>query len=378
MIKRITIVFLLFQNTLIYSQLSKKDVNKTYNVTLQEQCEKKQGKWHKNKCWKHYKNLNQSIPQSDIDNYIKIENDKISETHLIIDDQDYEITNMFPQKEGDFVSFVISFVKNNQTKSLLFAVEYKKISNNEPQETQAVVLNGNLLEEMDKKGFGQEKIMELAEIGGTVSVVINNVEDIDFSLKGNIKTLKDGTIKSFSLRINNSAINAGTTKITIEDNTAVLTGETGVKTLLQLQEHIQEYPEIKTLVLKDVQGTLNASVNSHIARYIREKGFTTKLLKDSKIASGGVTLFCAGVKRIYTKGAEIGVHSWGNLEFTARDFNKDHPIHDDGVNDYNFLLGDVNGEEFYFYSIKASAFDDMHWMSEKEVKKYMLATEYIK
>ena len=52
MIKRITIVFLLFQNTLIYSQLSKKDVNKTYNVALQEQCEKKQGKWHKNKCWK--------------------------------------------------------------------------------------------------------------------------------------------------------------------------------------------------------------------------------------------------------------------------------------------------------------------------------------
>ena len=62
--------------------------------------------------------------------------------------------------------------------------------------------------------------------------------------------------------------------------------------------------------MKQIRGSLDDKINMHTGRLIREHGFTTKVLSDSRIASGGVDLFCAGEKRIIEQGAEIGVHSW--------------------------------------------------------------------
>ena len=62
--------------------------------------------------------------------------------------------------------------------------------------------------------------------------------------------------------------------------------------------------------MTQISGSVNDAVNMHTGRLLRKNGFTTKLLSDSDIASGGVDLFCAGAKRIVEKGAKIGVHSW--------------------------------------------------------------------
>lgn len=173
-------------------------------------------------------------------------------------------------------------------------------------------------------------------------------------------------------------VSAGDTSFTVEGNEALLTGTLGTRTYLQLKELIANHPEVDTIVEINVPGSVNDAVNMHTGRLLRNAGLNTKVLADSFIASGGVDLFAAGVERIYTPGATVGVHSWCCVgDKTAIELGKDHPGHKGQLAYFTEILGPELGPDFYFYTLESAPFDDIHPMSVEDIKRFDLATEII-
>ncbi len=170
----------------------------------------------------------------------------------------------------------------------------------------------------------------------------------------------------------------GNSEIKVIDNKAYLSGILGTRTYHQVKKLIQEYPDIKTIIMTNVPGSINDMVNMHTGRLLRQNGFTTQLPFNSDIASGGVDLFTAGVKRIVTKGAKLGVHSWCCVDdLTAADVEPEHPAYKYQLDYFSEMLGIHKGYDFYFYTLQAAPFDGVYYMTDKEIKDWGLATQFI-
>ncbi|QTE24311.1 hypothetical protein [Polaribacter cellanae] len=167
----------------------------------------------------------------------------------------------------------------------------------------------------------------------------------------------------------------GNTTLKVKGNEVYLNGILGSISYTQFKDLIKNHPEVKTIVLEKVPGSINDDVNMQTGRLIKNAGFTTKVLANSQISSGGVDLFCAGRKRVVTKGAKIGVHSWSGGSYTAADLPKDSSEHQAQINYFNEVLGAPLGKEFYFYTIEAAPFKGVHWMSIEEINKWQIATQ---
>ncbi len=101
-------------------------------------------------------------------------------------------------------------------------------------------------------------------------------------------------------------------------------------------------------------------------------------MKDSEIASGGVDLFCAGKKRIVEKGAKIGIHSWCCLNYlSAAEIPKDHPAHQYQIAYFTMCLGADIGPDFYFHTLTSAPFNGIHWMSDADIQKWTVSTEFV-
>ena len=132
-----------------------------------------------------------------------------------------------------------------------------------------------------------------------------------------------------------------------------------------------EHPEVTTIEMQIVPGSLDDEVNLRAALYIRRQGLGTRLNANSSIASGGTDFFLAGVTRSVEKGAKIGVHSWGG-PLTATEVPRDDPIHQ-GYLDYYEAVGIP--EAFYWFTLESAPAEDMHMMTEEEIDRYKVRTE---
>jgi hypothetical protein len=112
-------------------------------------------------------------------------------------------------------------------------------------------------------------------------------------------------------------------------------------------------------------------------RILREAGLDTRVLANSDIALGGVDLFCAGVDRIITKGAKLGVHSWGGNGFSAHELPKNHPAHQYQLAYFGKMLGVKLGSKFYFYTLSAAPAAEIHYMSPQEQKRWNVGTKFV-
>jgi hypothetical protein len=173
---------------------------------------------------------------------------------------------------------------------------------------------------------------------------------------------------------NDSVIGSGTTRLTLERNRAILTGVLGTRSYVEIKELIQNHPEITTLVLQDVPGSMNDPVNMHTGRIIRKAGYKIVVPANSVIASGGVDLFCSGKERIAEPGSKLGVHSWWDNGMSADDLSEDDPAHDAQIHYFTEMLGE-KGRAFYFYTLRAAHSDSIHWMTGNEIKQWGLVTE---
>lgn len=158
------------------------------------------------------------------------------------------------------------------------------------------------------------------------------------------------------------------------DDRIVATGEIDGTSLDVFEDLIENHPEIRTLVLQHIGGSVDDEANVEFSRVIRDMGFTTVVPSDGLVASGGTDLFLAGTKRIIETGACVGVHSWAAEDFTATDLSRASSEHSRYLDYYEDI--DI-APEFYWFTIEAAPADEMHWMTSHEIDQYGLSTALV-
>ncbi|GLQ22055.1 hypothetical protein ACFFUB_08345 [Algimonas porphyrae] len=136
----------------------------------------------------------------------------------------------------------------------------------------------------------------------------------------------------------------------------------------------RDHPQVDTLVFVDMPGTADLMANYRLGHAIRKAGYATELLPSSRIASGAVYLFLAGMPRRVACGAQIGVHAWG--------YGGDSGIGaQDAIWDTNrsymrgYLIDMSVDPDFYDFSTRAADSDEIHWMSVVEINRWGLTSQ---
>ena len=156
-------------------------------------------------------------------------------------------------------------------------------------------------------------------------------------------------------------------------DTVYMNGIIGSGTLKVIQKLFTDYPQIKTIVMQNVPGSMDDEINLLASMEIRNQGITTHIPADGMVASGGTDMFLAGVKRSIETGARLGVHSWSDGSGkVALDYPRDHQEHIKYL-DYYKVMGVT--ADFYWYTLEAASAESIHWMTAQEIAQYGILTE---
>ena len=335
----------------------------TTDAANQADCEANGGNWHNGKCWKNFAG-DAGIPNSDIDRIVAEELKQIAKAKLSFGGKEHRVEFAFPEMEDGDATLIIGF--NGMKENLLIECTEKDILEGGSFDADSAYVLGNLFEAEDERDLNFK---------GTGRLQVTVKDDFEINIAGTID-LGSGMKAEVKAYINEAIIGAGNSKLELKDGQAFLSGTLGTVTYPQIKDLIESHPEIKTVTLTEVDGSVNDAVNMHTGRILRESGLDTRVLPNSEIASGGVDLFCAGVRRFGAKGAKVGVHSWGGEGYTAGELPKDHPDHQFQIAYFGQMLGADPGKKFYFYTLEAAAFEDVHWMSVEEQKKWNVVTDW--
>lgn len=172
-----------------------------------------------------------------------------------------------------------------------------------------------------------------------------------------------------------SVVNRDNTQleIYIEKNMAFISGVLGSDLPDQLSEMVRQSPNVQTLVLVDIPGSIDQEATMQAARLIRRLGLNTHIARTGYVLSGGVDLFLGGVKRSIGAGAGVGVHSWlDQLGIDPKELNLADPIHATYV---NFYLEMGVPERFYWFSLDAAPAERIYFMSPEEIYDFQIATD---
>jgi hypothetical protein len=213
--------------------------------------------------------------------------------------------------------------------------------------------------------------------------VINIIADACLGQGKNV-----GKTTHVELRLTESMFSAGTSQLAIRGEKAylnteyrinaytTLSGGLGTRAYNQIFDLVHQHPEVKILVEEQISGSIHDAINMQTGRLVRKARLATHIGKNSDIASGGVDLFCAGIKRTMEDGAKVGVHSWSDEKGTeAGNLSKDNPLHKDQIDYFTEMLGSPIGEEFYFYTIYAASAGEIYQMSRVEMQSFHMLTE---
>lgn len=160
---------------------------------------------------------------------------------------------------------------------------------------------------------------------------------------------------------------ASTAKFEVKGDVAYMNGTISSSTPAAVLELIFQHPEVKTIEMLNVPGSIDDVANLRASLYVHKFGLNTRLNSKSMIASGGTDFFLAGKKRTIAKGAKIGVHSWGGGATAATDLPKSDEAHQKYLDYYTKINIPT---EFYWYTLKAAPASSIHNMTEEEIKKY--------
>lgn len=147
----------------------------------------------------------------------------------------------------------------------------------------------------------------------------------------------------------------------------IATGTIDHTTLDAFEEVIAQNPQAKTLVLQQIEGSVDDDANVIFSRVVHENGMTTVVPSDGLVASGGTDLFLAGNTRVLQPGACVGVHSWSGGGLVATELPEDDPEHDRYLDYFEDIGVD---EDFYWFTLESAPADDMHWMTAAEANRF--------
>ncbi len=318
------------------------------------------GYWHNNKCWRHFEEVGISV--EDIDQIVADRLRLLDESKVAINDQDWKLDSLLIEEQAN--TFELTAFFNGGEKI--------KLKCNKPGED-----HGNM------SGIVRAHLRTVSDSGVTKigyakkgRATIRFEDDGKMLVKGKLRPKAGkGENFAFTIQSHESSLNLGSSELEIKGTEAFLSGELGAKTYQQIKDMIANHPEVKTLTLTNIAGSIDDEVNMHTGRIIREAGLTTKVLADREVSWGGVDLFCAGTNRIVETGARLGVHSWSDGSLDGIDYPRDHPAHQYQLAYFEKMLGKEIGAEFYFFTLQSAPANDIHVMSLDEIKKWKLATE---
>ncbi|WP_299133273.1 M20/M25/M40 family metallo-hydrolase [uncultured Tenacibaculum sp.] len=143
-------------------------------------------------------------------------------------------------------------------------------------------------------------------------------------------------------------------------------------TLTDIKKVLDNNPQITTITMVNVGGSIDDEVNLVASQEIRKRNINTYLPKNGMVASGGTDMFLAGTKRQVHPTAKLGVHSWSGGDKVALDFPKEHEEHKKYLNYYKEMEIPT---DFYWYTLKAAPADGIHWMTSEEIINYNITTD---
>lgn len=376
-IKHILLTMLTFFVLLSCSGQNKmvKKFNKTIKATSKSSCEKKEGYWYNDKCWANFKEFDDGISIKDIDTEVVKQLKAVKDFGLEIDKKPYAIDFFFPEMnhEDDELLMVLLFTDKESVKTLILTTSIKN-SEKESFTVEAILFNANLMELSEED---EAKIPSYIYATGSANVKSKEYKEAqEFDITGVLNSISNNTKIPFKVKTGETLTGIGNTTLDIKGTEVYLNGTLGTKAYMQFKDLLKTHPEVTTVVLQNVPGSINDAVNMHTGRIIREAGLNTKVLADSQISSGGVDLFCAGKERIVTKGARLGIHSWGGNGLSADQVARDHPAHQYQLAYFTMCLGKEKGPTFYFRTLEAAPAGDMHWMSDNEIRK-TISTQFL-
>ena len=142
-----------------------------------------------------------------------------------------------------------------------------------------------------------------------------------------------------------------------------------------VQNAIQSHPEVKTISLIFVPGSIDDEANLVASRMIREAGLRTVVPDGGFVASGGTDMFLAGVTRSIGENACLGVHSWAEVglfsERDGSDVPKDDPMHAEYLHQYEMLGIEP---DFYWFTMEVADSNSIHYLTKKEMRQYGVIT----
>ena len=151
-----------------------------------------------------------------------------------------------------------------------------------------------------------------------------------------------------------------------------ISGEINALTLEQFNNFMVAHPNTTRMVFGIIPGSIDDETNIKLGYEVRRLGLATHLTQSSEIYSGGVDLFLAGKKRTIESGAVIGVHSWADgLGREGKDVPASSPQHQLYLDYYRTMGID---DSFYWFTLEAASADDIHLMTEAEIKQYGFVT----
>lgn len=324
------------------------------------ECEAAGGYWYNGKAWRHYEE--EGIANDDIDRLVKQQLDVFRASAVSVDGESFPIQSLDSQDHQRGTVVTINFNNGEEIRMLIDVNELE----NGPVTARAKCFRRSSNSKSKSKG----------RLIGVGDVTVQYAARGALTVKGNLKRKSTKkTDLAIEFLVHESFGGLGDSELLIEGNDALLSGTLGSVTYEQVKNLIANHPGIKTITFTEVEGSVNDEVNMHTGRIIRAAGLNTRLLPDSKIASGGVDLFCAGVKRFIADGAKLGVHSWSDGVFDGLRYPEDHPAHQYQLEYFTKMLGAEQGPKFYFYTLSAAVADDIHWMSQTELQQWRIATQ---
>ncbi len=189
---------------------------------------------------------------------------------------------------------------------------------------------------------------------------------------------------------------AGTTSVEVDGSRAIVRGQIGTHTQAQIQYLIDEHPEVDTLVLADIEGSVTDQIEQTfggieawnsidwLTSLVQGHGYTTVVPADGQVADSGLLLFAAGTERIVEAtdalfyeqeiGA-IGVRAacCGGPDDQAHEYDQFSAVHEADVRRWSELLGEDAGTALAMYLVQASV-DGPHVLTRVELDAFGLIT----
>ena len=173
--------------------------------------------------------------------------------------------------------------------------------------------------------------------------------------------------------------NVYTTEFRVDGNKLHMSGLINSYTPEQLKDIFGAHPQIDTIVLGQMPGSIDDEANLAGAAWVAARGVKTYLPQEGSIASGATDFFLVGKRRVVEEGAEVGVHSWADVTgVTARDLPRDDPAHERYIGFYEGIgWTRAQAEAFYFFTIEKAPAEDIYLMTPQEMLATGLATEVV-